>query len=214
MFKTKTLLAASVGLFALSACTDEQLANSNPNAGTGAAVGAAAGAVIGNLIGGDTEATLVGAALGAGAGALIGQDLERQKAELESGFSNGEIDVINTGEELIVRMPQDILFAVDSSTVNAGLRSDILVLADSLNKYPNSIVTVVGHTDSTGDASYNQQLSERRAQSVTDILRSGGVASGRLRAIGAGEDRPIATNQTPEGRALNRRVDITIQPTA
>jgi outer membrane protein OmpA-like peptidoglycan-associated protein len=210
----KRLMAASVGLFALAACSDQQLANSNPSAGSGAAAGALAGAALGNLIGKDTESTLVGAAIGAGAGALIGQDLARQKAELESGFQNGQIDVINTGDELIVRMPQDILFAVDSSTVNAGLQSDLRVLADNLNKYPSSIVTVVGHTDSSGDASYNQQLSERRAASVVGILRNGGVASSRLRAVGAGEDRPIATNQTPEGRAQNRRVDITIQPTA
>ena len=213
MINKTPLLAGAVGLFALSACTDAQLANSNPSAGSGAAIGAATGAVIGNLVGGDTEATLVGAAIGAGAGALIGQDLARQKAELEQSFDNGQIDVINTGEELIVRMPQDILFPVDSATVNGGLRSDLLVLADNLNRYPNSVVTVVGHTDSTGDAGYNQRLSEQRASSVVAILRSGGVAPGRLRAVGAGEDRPIATNQTAEGRALNRRVDITIQPT-
>ncbi len=213
MIQKKMILAGAAGLLVLSACSDEQLRNSNPNAGSGAAIGAATGAVIGNLIGGDTEATLIGAAVGAGAGALIGQDLARQKAELEQNFSNRQIDVINTGEELIVRMPQDILFPVDSATVNASLRSDLLVLADSLNRYPNSVVTVVGHTDSTGDASYNQRLSERRASSVVAILQSGGVAAGRLRAIGAGEDRPIATNQTSQGRALNRRVDITIQPT-
>lgn len=213
MFTKTPLIAGFAGILALSACGEAQLANSNPSAGSGAAAGAAAGAIIGQILGGDTEATLTGAALGAGAGALIGADLARQKAELEAGFSNAEIDVINTGEELVVRMPQDILFAVDSAQVNSGLRSDLLVLADSLNKYPNSFVSVVGHTDWTGSAEYNQRLSERRASSVVSILNSGGVSLTRLRSFGAGENNPIATNQTAEGRAQNRRVDITIQPT-
>ena len=92
-----------------------------------------------------------------------------------------------------------------------GLRA--FVLSESLNKYPNSVVTVTGHTDNTGTAGYNQNLSERRAQSVASVLRSGGVSGGRIDVMGAGESQPIATNQTAAGRALNRRVDITITPT-
>ena len=93
-------------------------------------------------------------------------------------------------------------------------RSDLFVLSDSLNKYPDSFVTIVGHTDNTGSAGYNQNLSERRAQSVASVLVSGGVPQGRLDIVGAGENQPIATNQTADGRAQNRRVDITITPTA
>lgn len=208
-----SIAAASVSLLALAACTENSAIQ--PSTGSGAAVGAVTGAVLGRTLAGSgrqTEGALIGAALGAGAGALIGQDLARQKAELDNQFGSDQIDVINTGNELIVRMPQDILFALNSAAVSPALRSDLIVLADNLNKYPNSIVTIVGHTDNTGTAAFNQTLSEDRALSVAAVLRSGGVASGRLRAIGAGEDQPIASNLTPEGRALNRRVDITIQP--
>jgi outer membrane protein OmpA-like peptidoglycan-associated protein len=208
-----TIAAASVSLLALAGCTENSAIQ--PSTGSGAAVGAVTGAVLGRTLAGSgnrTEGALLGAALGAGAGALIGQDLARQKAELDNQFASNEIDVINTGNELIVRMPQDILFAINSAAVSPALRSDLIVLADNLNRYPNSIATIVGHTDNTGTAAFNQTLSEDRALSVAAVLRSGGVASGRLRAIGAGENQPIASNLTPEGRALNRRVDITIQP--
>ena len=110
-------------------------------------------------------------------------------------------------------MPNAILFDTESAAVKPQLRSDLLVLADSLNKYPNSVVTVTGHTDSRGTASFNQALSERRANSVANVLFNGGVAFNRVRTVGAGEAQPIATNQTAEGRQRNRRVEITIRPT-
>lgn len=201
----------------LAGCTDPAYltGEENQNTGRGAAIGAVSGAVLGNLIAGPgnrTAGTAIGAGVGAVVGGAIGRDLDRQAAELNQDFSNGDIDVINNGDELIVRMPQDILFAVDSDQVNAGLRSDLLVLANSLNKYPNSRVTITGHTDNTGSAAYNLDLSERRAIEVSSILIQGGVDGTRLTAVGAGEDQPISSNLTPEGRALNRRVDIRIQP--
>jgi outer membrane protein OmpA-like peptidoglycan-associated protein len=120
--------------------------------------------------------------------------------------------VINTGNELIVRMPNGLLFDVDSSAIYPQIRADLNVLAGNLLRYPNSTVFVTGHTDNTGTAAHNQQLSERRAQSVARVLMDGGVAPSRIIATGRGEDQPIASNLTPEGRALNRRVDITIRP--
>ncbi|MEO1027347.1 MAG: OmpA family protein [Pseudomonadota bacterium] len=105
------------------------------------------------------------------------------------------------------------MFDTDSAALNPQLRSDLFVLSESLNKYPNSIVTVTGHTDSTASASYNQNLSQARANSVASVLRQGGVTGGRIRTVGAGENQPIATNQTAAGRAANRRVEITITPT-
>jgi len=215
MKKPATLAAAS--LIALTACGPAyQQGGDRQNQGTGAA----AGALIGAVLGGTRESgsdrlrnAAVGAAIGAGAGALIGSSLDAQARELEQDFDNGSIDVINTGSELIVRMPEAILFATDSAQLNSALRSDLFVLSDSLNKYPQSIVTVTGHTDNTGTAAYNQNLSERRAVSVATVLRSGGVAPSRIRTQGAGESQPIATNQTAAGRAQNRRVDITITPT-
>lgn len=217
MMKKASVLGAA-SLLALTACTDPayQTGGEREKTGQGAAIGAA----IGGLIGATKESgsdrvknAAVGAAIGAAIGGAVGYSLDKQAAELRNDFGNGQIDVINTGNELIVRMPEAILFATDSATLNAQLRSDLFVLSDSLNKYPSSIVTVTGHTDNTGTAAYNQALSERRASAVAAVLQQGGVSYSRIRVVGAGESQPIATNQTAAGRAQNRRVDITITPT-
>jgi outer membrane protein OmpA-like peptidoglycan-associated protein len=205
----KPVIIAVAGALALTACTE----NTNRTQ-----AGAATGAVLGGLFGatrdGDNQAlkTAAGAAIGAAVGGAIGQQLDRQKAELDQGFANNDIDVINTGSELIVRMPNAILFDTDSAAVRPQLRSDLNVLSGNLLRYPNSTVFVVGHTDSTGTAAYNQNLSQRRAQAVASVLTAGGVAPARIVATGRGEDQPIASNLTPEGRQLNRRVEITIRP--
>ncbi|MEM7717918.1 MAG: OmpA family protein [Pseudomonadota bacterium] len=216
-YKTSIVLGVA-GLMTLSACatdpsqipgTDGQ--RTQQGAIAGAAVGGLLGAITGDGSRGDD--IVRGAVIGGVAGAITGNILDRQAAELQNDFSNGNIDVINTGDELIVRMPEAILFATDSAALNPNLRSDLFVLAESLNKYPQSIVTVTGHTDNTGTAAYNQDLSQRRASAVTSVLQSGGVSGSRLRIVGAGENQPIATNQSAAGRAQNRRVDITITPT-
>ncbi len=216
----QTLFAATAGLMVLGACTDTSVQTDNPRQRTteGAAIGAGAGALAGILIGDDAKerkrGAVVGAVLGGLAGGVIGNNLDKQAAELNSQLGNDQIDVVNTGSELIVTMPQDILFDVDSAFVRAGLQSDLRVLAGSLNKYPDTTVDVIGHTDNTGSASHNQALSARRATAVTDVLANSGVSTARLRAIGRGEDAPVASNQTPEGRAQNRRVEIIIRPNA
>ncbi|MEO1537797.1 MAG: OmpA family protein [Pseudomonadota bacterium] len=215
--KTRIVLGFA-GILTLSACgTDPSQYPGTEGQRTqqGAVAGAALGGVLGAITGDGSRGDdiLRGAVIGGVAGAVTGNIMDRQAAELRNDFDNSEIEVINTGDELIVRMPEAILFATDSATLNPNLQSDLFVLAENLNKYPDSIVTVTGHTDNTGSAGYNQDLSERRASSVVSVLRSGGVASSRLRIVGAGENRPIATNQTAEGRAQNRRVDITITPT-
>lgn len=207
----KPVLVAALGALTLTACE-------NPNMGERTQAGAATGAIIGGLFGATRDGddrlakAAVGAVVGAAVGGAIGQQLDRQKAELEGSFASNDIDVINTGSELIVRMPQDILFAVDSAAVRPDLRRDLNVLAGNLLRYPDSTVFVVGHTDNTGSSAYNQDLSQRRAQSVAAALIEGGVAPRRIIASGRGEDQPIASNLTAEGRALNRRVDITIRP--
>jgi outer membrane protein OmpA-like peptidoglycan-associated protein len=179
----------------------------------GRAGGAALGSVVGAAMGGDNTGrrSRRPAAVGALAGGAIGALLDRQKTELDQGFTN-DIDVINTGSELIVRMPNGILFDIDSAALRPQVQSDLNVLAGNLLRYPNSTVFVVGHTDNTGSAAHNQQLSQRRAQSVASVLTDGGVNPGRIVASGRGEDQPIASNLTPEGRQQNRRVDITIRP--
>ena len=218
MRKITPIVLGVAGIMTLTACaTDPSQYPGTEGQRTqqGAIAGAALGGVLGAITGDGSRGDDIvrGAVIGGVAGGIAGNIMDRQAAELRNDFGNGQIEVINTGDELIVRMPEAILFATDSAALNPNLRSDLFVLADSLNKYPRSIVTVTGHTDNTGSAGYNQDLSERRAMSVASVLRSGGVSSSRIRVVGAGENRPIATNQTAAGRSQNRRVDITITPT-
>jgi len=209
------LILSSVAILALSACTSPEDATTRPNQRTqeGALIGGLLGAATGALVSdNNTKGAIVGGLVGAGVGAAIGYNLDQQAAELQRDFGNGRIQIINNGDHLVVRMPDDILFAVDSAQVNSALRSDLRVLAGSLQKYPGSTVQVVGHTDNTGTAAYNQDLSERRASAVSAVLVGAGVSAGRIDSFGRGEDQPIASNLTPEGKAQNRRVDITIRP--
>ena len=182
----------------------------------GATFGALAGAAAGLLSGADDgndrlRNTAAGAAVGALIGGATGAFLEAQARELRGTLGNG-IEVIEQGDQLIVRMPQDVLFDFDSEFVRSDLQADLFTLADSLQRYPDSTVTITGHTDNVGDAGYNFDLSERRARAVVAVLIRAGVTPARLRAVGAGENEPIASNLTPEGQAQNRRVDITIRP--
>jgi len=181
-------------------------------------IGAATGVVAG-LISGDTaeerrQNALKGAAIGAAGGAAIGNVLDRQAADLRQSLGNDRVTITNTGDRLIVTLPQDILFATDSAALRPDLQSDLVAVANNLQNYPDSTVQVIGHTDNTGDAAYNQNLSVQRAGSVTNVLAGAGVAASRLQPIGRGEDQPIASNLTEEGKAQNRRVEIVILPTA
>lgn len=210
------LTLALAGVVGLGACTDVNTATEDRNqrAKEGAAIGAVLGAITGAATSDkEKKGAVIGGLIGAGVGAAIGNSLDKQAAELQSQLGNG-IRVVNTGSELIVTMPQDILFPFDSAVVSQSLKTDLRTLADSLNDYPDTTVDVVGHTDSDGDASYNQRLSKQRADSVADILIIEGVAPYRIRAYGRGEDQPVATNQTEAGKAKNRRVEIIIRPNA
>ncbi|PSL18317.1 OmpA family protein [Shimia abyssi] len=176
------------------------------------------GAVIGGLFGAGVAAATdnnvaIGAAVGAGVGAIIGSELDKQAAELREDLDD-EVRIENTGDRLILTMPQDILFDIDSYTVSSGLRDDLGKVATSLNKYPDTTVQVLGHTDNTGSAEHNQALSERRANAVADVLLEGGVPVQRIETIGRGEDQPIASNLDEAGRKQNRRVEIVILPNA
>jgi outer membrane protein OmpA-like peptidoglycan-associated protein len=205
----------AISLLALTACQAPLPGQTNTNASTGAAVGALLGAGVGALTGDNREDSIrnaaIGAAVGAGLGAIGGDSLDRQEAELRAQLGSG-VGLVNTGSQLIVTMPQDILFATGSATLTPTLIGDLQDVARSLNTYPNTTVQVVGHTDNTGDAAYNQRLSEQRAQSVASVLISSGVAPSRVQIVGRGENNPIASNQTPEGRQQNRRVEIIITP--
>jgi len=215
-FKTPLILA-TLGALSLSACVDPNAYPDDPNARTknGAIIGGLMGAVAGVASSGDGDelkGAIIGGALGAGTGALIGQDLDRQAAELRASL-NSNVGVTNYGEYLVVNMPQDLLFATGSVTLGGSLTNDLRAVAASLIRYPNSRIEVIGHTDNVGEAAFNQDLSQRRASAVAQVLQGSGVPAGRMAIIGKGEDSPLATNQTEGGRAQNRRVEIIIRPT-
>ena len=213
------LIAGSVSAIALTACTPVDQYSSNPNQRTkeGALTGAAIGAGLGILTGqggkDKLDRAVVGGAIGAAAGGLIGHNLDRQAAELQAELNDSRIRVVNEGNQLRVVMPNGILFATDSASVQGSIQNDLYTVADNLNRYPNTRVEVVGHTDNTGSAAYNQDLSERRAGAVAAILRSAGVSGGRIASYGRGESMPVASNLTADGQAQNRRVEILIIPT-
>lgn len=221
MKRASFFAASAISVLALSACTNpDTMANNNDfnKTKTGAAIGAAAGAVAG-LISGDNskerrQNALKGAVIGAAGGAAIGNSLDRQAADLRADLGDDRVQITNTGDRLIVNMPQDILFATDSAVLRSDLQRSLQAVAGNLQAYPNSTVQVLGHTDSTGDAAYNQRLSQDRANAVVSVLTGAGVPFQRLQAIGRGETQPVATNQTDAGKAQNRRVEIVILPTA
>lgn len=218
---SRALLAGTCALFTLSACTDPNYVDGNdPNAKAkqgaliGGLVGAAAGAISGGNAKEKRQNAVKGALLGAGGGAIVGNILDRQEADLRRDLGNDRIGINNTGDRLIVTLPQDITFATDSTTVRSDLQRDLQALAGNLRAYPNSTVQVIGHTDSDGDAAYNVDLSKRRAASVALVLFNAGVPQSRVQTYGRGEDQPVATNLTPEGKAQNRRVEVVILPNA
>jgi len=209
--KALAFLSAAALLTACTSATTGDIDRSR----TGMLAGAIAGGLFGAANGGSNNApeAIIGAGIGAIAGQAIGSALDRQAAELRDTLGP-EVDVRNTGSEIIVTMPQDILFDTDSAELRGDLRADLTTIAGNLQRYPESIVLVTGHTDSTGTAGYNQRLSERRADAVASVLITAGVPSRRLMARGAGLTQPVATNDTELGRAQNRRVEITIRPNA
>ena len=217
MIRAKFAIGLTLGAtLALSACTDPNYAGiDRTNTKQGAAIGAAVGGIFGAIVSDNKGGGAIrGAAIGAGVGALVGNELDKQEADLRRDLNNDDVQITNTGDRLIVTLPQDILFATDSSFVRTDLQRDLRTIAGNLMAYPNSTIQILGHTDNVGDASYNQGLSLRRAEAVADVLLDSGVPFGRIDAVGRGEDQPIATNLTPEGRAQNRRVEIVILPNA
>ena len=207
-----SLAALAAGAAALAACTTPE--GTPYRTGTGALTGAALGAAAGNLIGGDSRSTLIGATVGGIAGGAIGNQLDAQAQELEQAIGGSGAGIVNTGNQLIVSLPEAITFAVDSAEVRADFRDELASVSRSLMNYPNTTVQVIGHTDNTGSAAYNLALSERRALAVSNILIANGTPAWRIRSIGRGLTQPIASNDTPAGRAANRRVEIVITPQA
>ncbi|KEJ94938.1 OmpA family protein [Pseudosulfitobacter pseudonitzschiae] len=216
-----SIAAILMGSMALTACTAPGQLGGNPNdpkrnTKTGALAGAVSGALLGAAVSDDGDrgdGALIGAVLGGAVGAGVGYNLDKQEAELRRSMDSN-VQITNTGDRLIVTLPQDILFATDSFAVRPDLRDDLSAVAASLQRYPGSTVQVIGHTDSDGDAAYNQQLSERRATAVSEVLLQNGVPYSRIQSFGRGESQPVATNLNAAGKAQNRRVEIVILPNA
>ena len=204
---------------ALAACqtidpyTGEQKTS---NATKGAAMGAAAGAIVGAISGDSNRERRKNAAIGAGIGALagggIGHYMDQQEAKLREQLAGTGVSVTRVGNEIILNMPGNVTFATNQADINARFYPVLDSVALVLQEYEKTLIEVVGHTDSTGSDAINKPLSERRASSVSSYLKSRGVVAQRIAAFGVGSDYPVASNNTSNGRALNRRVEITLSP--
>ena len=205
-----------VAMLPLSACvTDPETGNRTiSKAAIGGVGGALGGYLLGDLIGGRSDRTekIVGAGIGALAGAGVGYYMDEQERKLRQQTAGTGVNVIRDGDNLVLDMPSEITFGVDSSNIDPGFRNTLDQVSLTLKQYEKTYVDVMGHTDSTGSDAYNQALSERRASAVADYLSSRGVQSARLATRGYGESQPKASNLDAAGRSANRRVEIRLVP--
>ncbi len=213
IFKSLTVIAVSSSLV-LGGCvtnTDgRQQVSKTALYGLGAA---AACAVVGGLTHGGKGARNSALACGA-VGAGVGGYMDYQEAKLRESLKNTDVSVSREGDRIKLTMPSAVTFATNSATLSGAAMDSLNRAAETLVQYPETTITVAGHTDNTGNDSINQPLSERRAQSVADYLSRRGVDYSRLRTVGYGSRQPVASNGTEVGRSENRRVEIIINPTA
>jgi len=200
------ILVISLFTTAISGC--KTASKSQKGAVIGGAGGGVVGGVIGRSMGNTAMGAIIGATVGGVAGAVIGKQMDKQAEEIAKEM--GDAEVIRQGEAIVIRFKEQVLFAYDRSDLNATAKTNLDKLKTILLKYPETNVMVIGHTDSKGSNEYNQTLSESRANSVTSYTNQHGISNSRLSAIGKGETDPIATNETEEGSALNRRVEFVI----
>nr|WP_210341804.1 OmpA family protein [Rhizobium setariae] len=203
----------------LTSCTttdpytgEKKVTNTASGAVIGAGLGALAGLAVGKPGVGKRNAALIGAGIGALAGGAIGNYMDDQEAELRAELRGTGVSVTRRGERIVLNMPSNITFATDQDAVNPQFYRTLNSVALVLNKFNKTLVDVAGHTDSTGSLQHNQDLSQRRAVSVANYLGAQGIDTRRMAAIGFGPSEPVASNDTPDGRALNRRVEISISP--
>jgi outer membrane protein OmpA-like peptidoglycan-associated protein len=190
--------------------TGEQQASKT---GIGAGIGAASGAILGALAGGGKRKNvLLGAGIGALAGGGVGYYMDKQDNELRAQLQNTGVSVTRNGDNIILNMPGNITFATGSSDINADFFPVLNSVALVVNKYEKTYIDIIGHTDNVGSAEMNQRLSEARANSVARYLESQKVLPARIITSGMGMNNPVASNNTPEGRAQNRRVEIVLTP--
>jgi outer membrane protein OmpA-like peptidoglycan-associated protein len=213
---SKTVALALALALPLAACT------TNPETGNkrisktaiGGIGGALGGYLLGDLVGGKRDRTekILGAGIGAIAGAGVGYYMDEQEKKLRKQTEGTGVGVTREGDELVLDMPSEVTFAVNSSNLDPAFRGTLDKVASTLNEYEKTYVDVLGHTDSTGSDAYNQTLSEQRAQTVASYLSGRGVNQARLATKGYGESQPRASNTDEAGRSQNRRVEIRLVP--
>ena len=209
-------LALVAAMLPLSACVTDPTTGKRTisKAAIGGIGGALGGYLLGDLIGGKRDRTekIVGAGIGALAGAGAGYYMDEQEKKLRQQTAGTGVNVTREGDNLVLDMPSEVTFGVDSTNIDAGFRNTLDQVASTLTQYEKTYVDVMGHTDSTGSDAYNQTLSERRASAVADYLSIRGVQSARLATRGYGESQPKASNLDAAGRSANRRVEIRLVP--
>jgi outer membrane protein OmpA-like peptidoglycan-associated protein len=214
----KTLIVACVAAFAAAGCTtdpytgQQKVSNTAAGVGIGAGLGALAGAAVGGSKVAQRNAILIGAGIGALTGGAVGSYMDKQEAELRAQLQGTGVSVTRNGDQLVLNMPSNITFDVDQSALKPEFVPTLNSVAIVLRKYNQTLVDIYGHTDSTGNADHNLDLSNRRADSVYNYLAGQGLDPRRFYVVGLGESQPIASNDTEQGRALNRRVEIRLVP--
>jgi len=211
---TKLVLAGALtALIVTTGCATDPVTGQRTmtQGGKGSVAGGIGGALLGGLIGGNTGA-LIGAGVGSITGGAIGGYMDRQERELRAATAGTGIEVEREGDEIQLTMPDNITFDFNSAVVKPEMRTQLEQVAKVLNAYPSTVVGIFGHTDNVGSAAANQRLSEQRAEAVSGSLQSFAVAPARMQPRGFGFTQPVASNDTPEGRAQNRRVEIRIVP--
>ena len=217
MNKWRNLAFATLGLSLLAGCTTNPYTGEREagKAGIYGGVGAVTGAVIGAATSSKKDrakGALIGAAVGGAAGGGYGYYVDTQEAKLRQTLQGTGVQVQRNGDELTLIMPGNITFASNSADISSGFYSTLNSLVLVFQEFDKNGIDIVGHTDSTGSLELNQNLSNRRAQSVASYLTSNGVPAQRISAYGAGPNQPIASNATEAGRAQNRRVEINLRP--
>jgi outer membrane protein OmpA-like peptidoglycan-associated protein len=204
--KRTLVVAAMLASFGLSACAS--MSNKERGAVIGAGTGAAIGGVIGNNTGSTARGAIIGAVVGGAAGAVIGHQMDQQAKEIDQSVTGAKVERV--GEGIQVTFDSGLLFDFDSDRIRSDAAANLNELANSLNKFPNSDLLIVGHTDSRGEDAYNQNLSQRRANAASAYLQGRGVPANRIRTSGRGETEPVASNDSESGMQQNRRVEIAI----
>jgi len=208
MNRNKQLILVVVLALSIVALAGCGTSNALRGGAIGAGAGAAVGGVVGNQLGNTALGAIIGAAVGGTAGGLIGHHMDKQAEEMKADLSGAKVERV--GEGIKITFDSGILFAVNSSDLQPAAKTNIESLAKVLAKYPDTNILIEGDTDNTGSDAYNKKLSERRAQAVADYQKSLGIAATRISTVGLGESNPVASNDTEDGRAQNRRVEVAI----